>query len=391
MSRNRLTRRFGRAVAAVFCCLALPTSTMASPSRPILVLQPSTPEAEPVSLVFENFDLVRFGDPENEAGLKRHFQTKYRDKIGVDGEEIAHLNLRAGITEIKAAPQNLPADGEVLFKPPFLREASRNQILVIAALFVLQTGLIAGFFFEHRRRRLAETESRERMSETALMNRRSTAGELSTSIAHELAQPLSAIRSNAEAAELILNSTFPDLKEVKAIVGDIKKDDERATLIIQRIRKLLSRAHVEVKEIDINDAVEEVLSLVSDKAIERGAPVANQLLPDLPKVDGDRIQIQQVVLNLVVNALDAVATRTEGRREVSCSSDLLPDGYVRVSIIELGTRNTDGQAGRNFRGVLYYQRSWHGDGTCDFSQDYRGPSRPHLGKKPVQWWCGVPL
>ena len=112
---------------------------------------------------------------------------------------------------------------------PKLWERHSWQILFILAFLLFQTALIAQLLYEQRRRRTAEVESRQRMAELAHLNRQATAGELSTSIAHELNQPLSAILSNTETAELMLDSPAPNFDEIKTILTDIKRADQRAT------------------------------------------------------------------------------------------------------------------------------------------------------------------
>ena len=108
-------------------------------------------------------------------------------------------------------------------------------------MILLQTALILGLLWEHRRRRRLEVEGRQRMAELAHMNRRATAGQLSASIAHELNQPLGAILNNAEAAALLIKSPSPNLEELETIIDDIKRDDERASKVIKRLRRLLTR------------------------------------------------------------------------------------------------------------------------------------------------------
>jgi ABC-type uncharacterized transport system substrate-binding protein len=147
---------------------------------------------------------------------------------------------------------NLPPGSEIRFRDPTAWEQYRWQIVSIAAVVLLQTALIIGQLYEHRRRRHAEVERPQRMLELAHINRHSTAGELSASIAHELNQPLGAILSNAEAAELMLNSPSPNLEEVKEILADIRRDDERASEVIRRLRRLLKKTTLEAQDIDLN-------------------------------------------------------------------------------------------------------------------------------------------
>src|SRR6185312_3691174 len=131
---------------------------------------------------------------------------------------------------------NLPPGSEILFREPNIWERYRWQMLMITAVFLVQAGLISGLLHERYRRRLAEVESRQRLAELAHVNRYSAVGELTTSIAHELNQPLGSILTNAETAELLLNEQVPDLVAVREILVDIKRDDARASEVIRRLR-----------------------------------------------------------------------------------------------------------------------------------------------------------
>ena len=128
---------------------------------------------------------------------------------------------------------DLPPGSEILFRSPTAWEQYRAYILAAIAAILIQSALISWLLYEHRRRREAEVEARQRMSELAHMNRWATVGELSASLAHELNQPLGAILTNAETAELIANSPSPDMAEIKEIMADIKRDDHRAGEIIR--------------------------------------------------------------------------------------------------------------------------------------------------------------
>ena len=121
------------------------------------------------------------------------------------------------------------------------------QIALIAAIILVQAGLISLLLNEHRRRQFAEVQSRQRMAELAHVNRFSTAGELTASIAHEINQPLGSILTNAETARAMLKSPTPDIAELNEIVDDILKDDRRANEVIRRMRSLLKKAPFEQK------------------------------------------------------------------------------------------------------------------------------------------------
>ena len=218
---------------------------------------------------------------------------------------------RWGISE-----SNLPAGSEILFREPTFWERYRWQVALIASVILVQAGLISGLLHERRRRRLAEVESRQRLAELARVNRYSAAGELATSIAHELNQPLGSILTNAETAELMLKSSAPDLDEVQEILADIRRDDQRASEVIRRFRRMLKRAAIEVSEIDLNEMVRGAVSIIS--ALAEGRDVILKYVPGpmTLRVKGDAVQLQQVVLNLIMNAIDAVSEVQAGKREV---------------------------------------------------------------------------
>ncbi len=151
------------------------------------------------------------------------------------------------------------------------------------------------------------------MTELARVNRHATAGELSSSIAHELNQPLGTILTNTETAELILSSPSPDLSELKEILADIKRDDRRASEVIHRARSFLTRAPFETKNIDINDTMREVFDFLSVQASARNVALHLTPSPSPIPVKGDPVQLQQVIMNLILNSMDAMVAMPYGR------------------------------------------------------------------------------
>ncbi|MDA9400584.1 ATPase [Bradyrhizobium sp. CCBAU 45389] len=222
---------------------------------------------------------------------------------------------RWGISESR-----LPPGSEILFREPNIWERYRWQMLMISAVFLVQAGLISGLLHERRRRRLAEVESRQRLAELAHVNRYSAVGELTTSIAHELNQPLGSILTNAETAELMLRATRPDIDEIRQILADIRRDDQRASEVIRRLRSVLKKTPFEVRDIELNDTVREAIGLVS--AVADGRRIALSYMPAFADlhVKGDPVQLQQVVLNLIINAMDAVSDADTKKREISVST-----------------------------------------------------------------------
>ncbi|KWV60439.1 hypothetical protein AS156_29090 [Bradyrhizobium macuxiense] len=230
---------------------------------------------------------------------------------------------------------NLPSGSEVRFREPSFLEKYRWRAVALGAALLIQAGLIAFLLHERHMRRRAEVESRQRLSELAHINRHATAGELSSSIAHELNQPLGSILTNAESAELILHSKTPDLDEVREIISDIKRDDLRASEVIRRMRSLLKRAPFETTEIDLNQTMREAFDVLSLQASAHNVAFYLQTSAEAPRVKGDPVQLQQVILNLVVNSMDAMAKMPYGRTVIA-RTEVNGDASAVVSISDSG-------------------------------------------------------
>jgi C4-dicarboxylate-specific signal transduction histidine kinase len=173
------------------------------------------------------------------------------------------------------------------------------------------------------------------MAELAHVNRFSTAGELTASIAHEINQPLGSILTNAETAQAILKSPSPDMAELNEIVGDIVQDDRRATEVIRRMRSLLTKAPFELKSLDLNDVAREAVEFLSTLAVGRKVELVSVITPDALPILGDRIQLQQVILNLVVNAIDAMADMPSENRIISIRTSRVED-FAELSVSDRG-------------------------------------------------------
>jgi signal transduction histidine kinase len=230
---------------------------------------------------------------------------------------------------------DLPEGSEIRFREPTFFEQYRWQSMAIFAALSLQAGLIAFLLHERHLRRDAEAESRERMSELAHANRQATAGELSSSIAHELNQPLGSILTNAETAELMLKSESPDLDEIREILADIKRDDQRAGEVIRRLRSYLTRTPFEAKNIDLNQVMSEAFKFLSVQAASRNIALYLQTSSAELRIKGDPVQLQQVILNLVVNSMDAMATIPYGRTVIG-RTELNGGATVEISISDSG-------------------------------------------------------
>ncbi|WP_092144534.1 HAMP domain-containing sensor histidine kinase [Bradyrhizobium sp. NFR13] len=249
---------------------------------------------------------------------------------------------RWGISE-----SNLPPGSAVLFREPDILAQYRWQILLIASVILVQAGLISGLLNQRRRRRLAEVEARQRLAELAHVNRYSAAGELTTSIAHELNQPLGSILTNTETAELLLKETSPDIVEVREILADIRRDNQRASEVIRRLRSVLKKTPFEIRDIDLNDTVREAIGFVAALADRRGIALKFAAASGELRVKGDPVQLQQVILNLIINGMDAISEAEVRAGEVNVSTARL-DQHAEIRIGDTGPGIVDGDMKKIF-------------------------------------------
>ena len=185
-------------------------------------------------------------------------------------------------------------------------------------------------------RKQAEFELQRLRQDLAHVSRVETIGALTTSLAHELNQPLTAILSNAQAAQHVLDGDSANLEEVREILKDIVEDDKRAGAVIHRLLGLLRKGSVEFTDLDVNELVSEVARLVSGDVALRHVSLRLELAPRLPRVRGDRVQLQQVVLNLVLNGLDAMQESAVGDRTLVLRTTKESPATVRVAARDFG-------------------------------------------------------
>jgi signal transduction histidine kinase len=171
--------------------------------------------------------------------------------------------------------------------------------------------------------RRAEMEAQRSRLELAHVARVSTVGEMTASLAHQLNQPLAAIMTNAQAAGRMLNTALPDVDEVRAILQDIVRDDRRASDVIDRLRQLLRKGELEMRAVSLSTAIREVVELLGSEAIIRNVAIALDFSREPILVHGDRVQLQQVILNLLHNAMEALADEDASPRAVcvTCRDD----------------------------------------------------------------------
>ena len=235
----------------------------------------------------------------------------------------------------RISESNLPRGSKVLFREPGIWETYSWQVALIAGVILVQGALISGLLHERRLRRLAEVQSRQRLTELAHLNRYSAAGELTTSIAHELNQPLGSILTNAETAELMLKGSSPNLDELREILADIRRDDQRASEVIRRLRSVLKKTPFEMRDIYLNETVQEVIGFITAVAHGRDIELKCTSTSSDLRVKGDPVQLQQVVLNLIINAMDAISAADGGQREVSVTTSL-SGAFAEIRIGDTG-------------------------------------------------------
>jgi PAS domain S-box-containing protein len=183
---------------------------------------------------------------------------------------------------------------------------------------------------------LAAEALRQAQAELAHVNRVATMGQLTASIAHEVNQPIAAAVTNAQAALRWLGAQSPDVEEVRQALGRIVRDGNRAGAVIGRIRALIKKAPPRKDSLEINEAILEVLALTRGEVLRHGVLVQTQLAEGLPLVEGDRVQLQQVILNLILNAVEAMSSVSEGSRELLISTTQAGSDSVLARVRDSG-------------------------------------------------------
>jgi len=197
-------------------------------------------------------------------------------------------------------------------------------------------------------RKRAEVQAERSRLELAHFTRVSAMGELTASLAHELRQPLTGIMTNAQAARRFLEIAPLDIAELRNILADIIADDRRAADVIQRLRDLLRKGERRLTLLDLNDLIRGVSRLLSSDAVIRNVVVALELAPEPVFVNGDRVQLEQVVLNLLVNAMESVAEAPGGDRTIVVRTESKENAAVHVAVQDAGTGLRDGTHERVF-------------------------------------------
>ena len=203
---------------------------------------------------------------------------------------------------------------------------------------------------------------RKAQAELAHVTRVTTLGELTTSIAHEVNQPLAAVMANAEASLRWLDRDPPNLVAARRSVEWVINDGFRASEVIRRVRALANKTEIEKEPIDINSVVRDVVALVQRELSSHRVSLRTELAPALPMVLGDRIQLQQVIINLVMNGIEAMQTVTDRRRELAIRSGQDEEQGVLISVADCGVGISAESANRLFNAFFTTKSSGLGMG-----------------------------
>jgi PAS domain S-box-containing protein len=276
----------------------------------------------------------------------------FLDMVGYSREDLASGRMRwtdmtpaewQTLSEQQVAEMGTTETRQAFEKEYFRKDGSRVPVLVGPVALEGRRNEGVAFVLDLTERKQAEAEAdenarryREIEMELAHANRVATMGQLTASIAHEMNQPIAANVTHAQAALRWLDRRPPDLEETRQALACIVQDGNRASAVIDRIRAFIKKAPPRKDRVDINEAVWEVIALCRGEATKNGVSVQVQLAESLPLVDGDRVQLQQVILNLIINAIEAMGGVSQGARELRICTGTDASNCVLVAVRDSG-------------------------------------------------------
>ncbi len=234
-------------------------------------------------------------------------------RLALDTPTTLHVDWRQ-VQRWGIDPKLIPADAVVHFRDPTLWEAHRAAVMVVISVFLIQTTLIASLYLERRRRSVAESTTQMLNTQLSHASRLAVAGELTASIAHEINQPLGSVQTSADTADLMLQARPERDEALIRIVTRIRSDNMRASEVIRRLRTLLAKHEPERRPFDTRVAIADVAMILRPEAERRKVTFNVQSLSAPAIIEGDQTQLQQVLINLALNAMDAVTGLPDNRR-----------------------------------------------------------------------------
>ena len=295
--------------------------------------------------------VVDFADAGRQTGALAIGLLKRRPGVAVsDQTAVAATHCVADYRRMKAfglSTARLPQDCEIRNAPTTLWSEYRNFVIAAGGVVALQALTIAGLLLQRKRRLQAQAESEQRRLELARAMRFASMGELTASIAHEINQPLGAILSNADAADMMLRAGPVQPEALRDILADIRRDDLRAHEVIRRLRGLLEKRTVERVPTHLHRALLDTIALVQLEAHRRGVAMDVSLNADNDQLLGDSIQLQQVLLNLAMNAMDAMDDVPAAHRRLSIATTDTEQG-IELTVSDRGQGIAAGDVDRIF-------------------------------------------
>ncbi|MGY4434939.1 PAS domain S-box-containing protein [Bradyrhizobium sp. F1.13.1] len=296
------------------------------------------------------------------------------------------------VAELKAVGTLQPREKEY-----FRKDGSRVPVLVARALFEWKPDEGVSFVVDMTDRKRAEEKLRaserrllDAQMELAHVTRVTTLGEMTASIAHEVNQPLAAVATNAEACLRWLDRATPDLDAARRSVEWVINANNRASEVIRRVRALANKTEIEKVPLDVKDVVSEVITLVQRELISQQVSLRTELASPLPMILGDRVQLQQVIINLVMNGIEAMQF---GHGPAARTGDPIPPGRDTTSAGKrdgLRRRYLCRECRPALQRLLHHQIQRHGHGTLDLPFDHRSPRWPAVGYDKRTPRCHVP-
>lgn len=280
-------------------------------------------------------DMARIGSQAAAAGAAilagenphdEHLQAVTLSPPGYDWRELDRWKIRKS---------QLPPGSILLFEPPSLWEERRGMVLSVLAVLVIQSALIALLVAARKRAAESNAKLERNRNELAHLSRVNTLGELSCALAHELNQPLGSILSNAQAARRLIHRESPPIEEVSEILDDIVSEDRRAGDVIKRLRALLERGELHPAPSDMDECLDAVLTLMKSELASHGVTLIRERSAVPAMVMADRVQLQQVFLNLIANARDALAGQAGDKRHIWLSTSAHGENF-RLTVKDSG-------------------------------------------------------
>lgn len=230
----------------------------------------------------------------------------------------------------------IPPESTILFREPTDWEKYKYKVIAVLTFLVAETALVFLLIWLIKRRTRAQQllERQIAIKEISHLNRVASMGHMAASLAHELAQPLTAILGNAQAAERLASRPSPDMEEIRAALIDIREDDKRARAVLENMRAMFKKETIARHEVDLNEIATRVSRLVRKDAMLRGVELRLMLSLGVPKVLGDEIPLQQVILNLINNGMDAMGDLPADGRVLTVTTCVGTDINYGIILVE---------------------------------------------------------